>query len=247
VAAGRRGESFRRPAGEAHRQSARNGSQFQSLRNHQRQPGGGREESHHGLANRAFRRPASSEAITRYTKLVTDALADSATFENAVRLGCKAFFAEVLRANLPAANFIHSDFAMLNRRLADHYGIAGVPGETMQKVALKPEQRPGGLLTQASILKVTANGTTSSPVLRGVWMLKHLLGTPPNPPPADVGSVEPDTRGATTIREQLAKHSNQASCAGCHQYIDPPGFAIESYDVIGGFRDATAAAAQASR
>jgi hypothetical protein len=149
----------------------------------------------------------------------------------------EAFFTELLQSDLPVSNFIHSDFAMLNRRLADHYGIPGVQGEQFRKVSLPADSPRGGLLTQASVLKVTANGTVSSPVLRGAWVMKHLLGRPPQPPPPNVGSVEPDTRGATTIRELLDKHRNTESCMGCHSRMDPPGFALESFDVIGGWRD----------
>lgn len=147
------------------------------------------------------------------------------------------FFAEILNKNLSVANFIQSDFAMLNRRLAEHYGIPGVNGEELRPVKLSPDSPRGGLLTQASILKVTANGTVSSPVLRGAWVMKRLLGQTPPPPPANVGSIEPDTRGATTVREQLAKHRTMEICAGCHAKIDPPGFAMESFDVIGGWRE----------
>src|SRR3954463_9889818 len=89
----------------------------------------------------------------------------------------------------------------------------------------------------AAVMKVTANGTTTSPILRGAWVLDRLLGTPPAKPPVDVEAVEPDIRGATTIREQLAKHRERAECASCHAKIDPPGFALESFDVIGGWRD----------
>ncbi|HQU44052.1 MAG TPA: DUF1588 domain-containing protein, partial [Pirellulales bacterium] len=118
-----------------------------------------------------------------------------------------------------------------------HYGISGVEGEQFRRVSLPCGSHRGGVLTQASVLKVTANGTVTSPVLRGAWVLKHLLGQPPPPPPADVGSIEPDTRGATTIREQLAAHRNSAICASCHRTIDPPGFALESFDAIGGWRE----------
>lgn len=149
----------------------------------------------------------------------------------------EAFFSEVLHQNLPVNQFIHSDFAMLNSRLASHYEIEGVSGESLRRVSLPANSPRGGILTQASILKVTANGTTTSPVIRGAWVMKQLLGQPPAPPPPNVGSIEPDTRGATTIREQLAKHRNSETCAGCHANIDPPGFALESFDVIGGFRD----------
>jgi hypothetical protein len=92
-------------------------------------------------------------------------------------------------------------------------------------------------LTQASILKITANGTTTSPVTRGAWINQRLLGRTIPPPPPNAGSVEPDVRGATTIREQLDKHRSNASCAGCHQKIDPVGFALEAFDVMGGHRD----------
>ncbi len=148
----------------------------------------------------------------------------------------ESFFEEVLRHNLGVATLLDSDFAMLNRRLAEHYGIPGVSGEEFRRVPLPADSHRGGLLTQAGILKVTANGTLSSPVVRGAWVMKRILGHEPQPQPAGVGAIEPDTRGATTIREQLAKHRNADSCAACHQYMDPPGFALESYDVIGGWR-----------
>ncbi len=148
-----------------------------------------------------------------------------------------AFFAQMLRDDLPLANLIHSDFLMLNRCIAEHYGIGGVTGEEFRRVPLPAGCHRGGVLTQASVLKVTANGTVSSPVMRGAWVMKRLLGEPPPPPPADVPAFEPDTRGATTVREQLAKHRNQAVCASCHARIDPPGFALENFDVIGGWRD----------
>ena len=147
------------------------------------------------------------------------------------------FFDEILKQNLSVENFVDSDFAMLNGRLATHYGIPDVHGVSFRKVPLKPEFHRGGVLTQASILKVTANGSTTSPVLRGVWVLDRILGRPVPPPPPNVPAVEPDIRGATTIREQLVKHRATENCAGCHSRIDPPGFALESYDVIGGWRD----------
>ena len=151
----------------------------------------------------------------------------------------EAFFTEILHHDLPVANFIHSDFLMLNRRIAQHYGVGTdvAKSEEFVRVKLPADSVRGGLLTQASILKVTANGTVSSPVLRGGWMMKRLLGQPPPPPPPGIPGVEPDTRGASTIREILAKHSTSENCAGCHAKIDPPGFALESFDVIGGWRD----------
>jgi hypothetical protein len=93
------------------------------------------------------------------------------------------------------------------------------------------------LLTQASILKVTANGTTTSPVLRGVWVTERIMGHPVPPPPPGTPALDPDTRGATTIRQQLDQHRSQATCKSCHAKMDPPGFALESFDVAGGWRD----------
>lgn len=146
-------------------------------------------------------------------------------------------FAKMLREDLPASTVVDSDFAIVNERLAVHYGLDPVKGMAMRPVKLPEDSPRGGILTQASILKVTANGLSSSPVIRGAWILDRILGTPPSPPPPGVGSIDPDTRGATTVRGQLAKHSTDPSCAGCHQYIDPPGFALESFDVMGAWRD----------
>lgn len=147
------------------------------------------------------------------------------------------FFAEILKDDLSLANFVASDFTMLNGRLAKHYGIPGVEGWEFQKTTLPADSHRGGVLTMAGVLKVTANGTSTSPVTRGAWVLERILDITPPRPPANVPALEPDTRGATTIRSQLAKHREIADCAGCHTQIDPPGFALESFDVIGGWRD----------
>lgn len=147
------------------------------------------------------------------------------------------FFDELLKHDLPLTNFLTADFSMLNGRLAKYYGIAGVDGWAFQRVALPRDSHRGGVLTMAAILKITANGTNTSPVIRGAYVLDRILGMPPKPPPADAGTIEPDTRGATTIRQQLAKHRRIESCASCHVKIDPPGFALENFDVIGGWRD----------
>ena len=160
-----------------------------------------------------------------------DLLADSAVEET------RLYFAEMLRADLPARVAVASDFTFLNDRLAEHYGLPSVGGSALRRSALPPDSPRGGLLTQASVLKVTANGTTTSPVLRGAWVMERIVGKPLPPPPPGVPAVEPDTRGATTIRAQLEKHRSVASCAVCHAKIDPPGFALESFDIFGGSRD----------
>jgi len=147
------------------------------------------------------------------------------------------FFNEVLDRDLPLTNFVDSKWSMLNQRLGQHYGIPGIVGATMRRVELPDGSVRGGVLTQASILKVTADGSRTSPVLRGKWVLERIIGLPPEPPPPDVPAIEPDIRGATTIRQQLDKHRNTVACAGCHKQIDPPGFALESFDPIGGWRE----------
>ena len=148
----------------------------------------------------------------------------------------RLFVAELLKEDLPARNIVDSDFTFLNERLARHYGIEGIEGSKMRKVTLDAKSVRGGLMTQASVLKVTANGTTTSPVLRGVWITERILGfeTPPPPP---VPAVEPDIRGAVTIRQQIEAHRADASCASCHARMDPPGLALESFDVMGAWRD----------
>lgn len=158
----------------------------------------------------------------------------------------RLFVEELVKQNLPARNIIDSNFTFLNERLADHYGIPGVKGAPMRKVAVPRDSLRGGLLTQASVLKVTANGTTTSPVLRGVWIMERILGYQATPPPP-VPAVEPDIRGAVTIRQQLDRHRADASCASCHRTIDPPGFALESFDIMGGFRDRYRAFAEGAK
>src|SRR5688572_4653140 len=128
----------------------------------------------------------------------------------------RLYFAELVRADLPARNVVDSDFTFLNERLAKHYGIPGVTGATMRKVALPPGSMRGGVMTQAAVLKVTANGTTTSPVIRGHWINERILGIETSPPPPGVKAVEPDIRGAVTIRQQLEKHRADTSCASCH-------------------------------
>ncbi|MEM1294353.1 MAG: DUF1592 domain-containing protein [Verrucomicrobiota bacterium] len=161
----------------------------------------------------------------------TPLLMDSALWES------RAYFAEMLRRDLGAAFIAQSDFVMVNQRLAQLYDLPGVYGNHIRPVSLPTNSVRGGFLTQASVLKTSANGTVTSPVVRGHYVQVHILGDPPPPPPPAVPAVEPDITGATTIREQLARHSEDRSCASCHAQIDPPGFALEGFDVMGGFRD----------
>ena len=160
-----------------------------------------------------------------------DMLAESSLQET------QLFFSYLLKKDLPVRNIISSDFSILNSRLASHYGLPAVDGVAMRYVELPRNTVRGGLLTQASVLRVTANGTTTSPVTRGAWILERILGEPSPPPPPGVAAIDPDTRGATTIRQQLDKHRSAATCAVCHTRIDPPGFALENFDVFGGWRD----------
>jgi hypothetical protein len=151
----------------------------------------------------------------------------------------RAFFSAMLRENLPASVLVKADFVFVNDRLSKHYQLpnsAEISGSAMRRVTLPNDSPYGGLLTQAAILKVTANGTATSPVLRGAWIMERLIGEPPPPPPTSVPAVEPDIRGAKTIRELLAKHAEAEACAGCHARFDPVGLALENFDIFGRWR-----------
>jgi hypothetical protein len=154
----------------------------------------------------------------------------------------RAFFRELIKEDLPITSLVATDFAMLNERLVQQYRIPGlrsesVIGSEIRRVSLPPGSHRGGFLTQGAVMKVTANGTTTSPVIRGAFLMERFLGDPIPPPPANVPAIEPDTQGATTIRAQLDRHRADAACAGCHRKMDPAGFALENFDVIGGWRD----------
>ena len=148
----------------------------------------------------------------------------------------RAWFRKLLTQNLGVSHLVAADTLLINQRLAELYGIRGVAGAELREVPSAGTQR-GGFLTQASVLKVTANGTATSPVLRGVWVMERILGIPRDPPPPNIPAIEPDATGAVTIREMIEKHRADAACASCHAKMDPPGMALESFDVIGGYRD----------
>jgi hypothetical protein len=175
------------------------------------------------------------EDSTPSTTLYNDYYLDDALTEAALAES-QLYFEEMLRRDLPVRNVVDSNFTFLNERLAVHYGVPGVKGVAMRRVDLPPDSPRGGFMTEASVLKITANGTTTSPVLRGKWIMERILGFE-IPPPPPVAAVEPDIRGAVTIRQQLEKHRADASCATCHSKMDPPGFALESFDVMGAWRD----------
>jgi hypothetical protein len=147
-----------------------------------------------------------------------------------------AFVAALVRDNLPIRNLVSADFVFINERLAGHYGLEPVQGAAIRRVALPKSSPLGGLLTQGAILKVTANGLSTSPVLRGAWITDRILGEPPPPPPPGVPAVEPDIRGARTIRDLLAMHTKSRACASCHAKFDPVGLALENFDVMGRWR-----------
>ena len=147
------------------------------------------------------------------------------------------FFSHLIRENRPLTELIHADYAFVNAELARHYGIAGVSGDQLQKINLSDKHR-GGVIGQASILTATSAPLRTSPVLRGKWILETLLGTPPPPPPPDAGELPADDRSleGLSFRERLEQHRTQASCAGCHEKIDPLGFGLENFDAIGRWR-----------
>ena len=140
------------------------------------------------------------------------------------------FLQTLLNEDQSVARLIDADYSFLNSRLARYYGIDDVSGDELRRVDLSPRSHRGGLLTHGSILKVTANGSHTSPVVRGVWVSERLLGVPIPPPPDNVPAIEPDIRGAATIRDQLEKHRSVDACSSCHAKIDPAGFALENFD-----------------
>ncbi len=149
-----------------------------------------------------------------------------------------SYFAEMLRQNLPLREFIDSNWTMLNPRLALHYGITPPDSAEFQRVALTPEQHRGGLLTQASILSLSSDGTRHRPVHRGIWVSQAILGKTPPPPPPNVSAIQPNpvNEPKATIRQKLAAHKANPNCAACHAKIDPLGLAFDNYDAIGRWR-----------
>ena len=207
----------------------------------------------HQQINRLLAHPKSKRFLTSFTNQWLDLRninftqpdpkrfrAYDLTLEQSLLAETRAFISELITRDLPVTHLLKSDFTFLNTRLQRHYGLTDLPvkpGQGLQKIPIAPQRR-SGVLMQGAILKVTADGSITSPVIRGIWVNEHLLGQEIPPPPPGIPAIEPDIRGAVSIRDQLAKHSKSTSCAACHDKIDPSGFALESFDPIGQFRTA---------
>lgn len=148
-----------------------------------------------------------------------------------------AFFNHLVRQNRPVTELIHADYAFLNAELGQHYGIPGVTGNQVKKVAITDPNR-GGVIGMGSVLVSTSLPLRTSPVKRGTWILSTLLGTAPPPPPPDAGELPADDKSSEglSFRKQLEIHRSKAECASCHARIDPLGFGLENYDPIGRWR-----------
>ena len=149
-----------------------------------------------------------------------------------------AFFEEVLTQNRSIMDFLHSDYALVNERLAGHYHIPGIRGPHFRRVPIEPQSNRGGVLTSAAILAMNSDGKDSHPLKRGIWMLERILQDPPPPPPPNVPEVDltdPEIL-KMTLKERIADHRNKAACRSCHAKIDPWGIAFENYDALGVFR-----------
>ncbi len=145
-------------------------------------------------------------------------------------------FKLMVKENLPITTLVDADFVLVNDILSAHYNLPIQSGSQLKRVAVPTDSPYGGLLTTGAIMKVTANGTASSPIVRGAWVMDRLLGSPPPPPPANIPAAEPDIRGATSLKEQLHKHASNTACAACHATFDPIGFSLENFDIYGKWR-----------
>src|SRR5437763_13553703 len=148
----------------------------------------------------------------------------------AFRQETELFFDSVLREDRSVLDLIRADYTFLNERLAKHYGIPDVYGSRFRRVTLEPESQRGGLLRQGSVLSVTSYATRTSPVLRGVWVLRNIFGAPPPPPLPNVPSLDESTVAANLpMPERMAAHRSNAVCASCHRTTDPVGFSLEDF------------------
>ena len=174
------------------------------------------------------------ESITPDGRLFTDF---DDNLRQTFRHETELLFEKVMREDRSVLDLLKSDHTWLNERLAKHYGIPHVYGPRFRRVALGPEYERGGLLRHGSILTVTSYATRTSPVIRGKWVLENLVGTPPPPPLPDVPALDDNTVSASLpVRERLAEHRKNATCASCHNFMDPVGFALENFDAVGRWR-----------
>lgn len=151
-------------------------------------------------------------------------------------LETRTYLWHLIQENLPAGTLIDSDFSFLNQRLARHYGVEGIIGQDLRKVTFPKGSPRGGLMTMGSVLKVTTDGYDTSPILRGAWISKNIVGTPLSPPPESVPALEPEHDHAKTLKEQIEMHKSNKACYACHKSIDPYGFALENFDAVGEWR-----------
>ncbi|HEX5102216.1 MAG TPA: DUF1592 domain-containing protein, partial [Pirellulaceae bacterium] len=155
----------------------------------------------------------------------------------AMRRETELCFERIVREDRSVLDLVRADATYLNERLARHYGIPHVYGSRFRRVALDDDRHRGGLLRQGSILTVTSYATRTSPVIRGKWVLENLLGSPPPPPPANVPDLKDNTVSSRlSVRERLAEHRANATCANCHNLIDPAGLSLENFDAVGRWR-----------
>jgi len=164
----------------------------------------------------------------------------AAGLKDEMKTETRMFLRDLIDRDASVVEMLSSNHSFINRDLAKLYGVVDkVPSDSAEnfRKVIFDDARRGGLLGQASIMTVSANGIETSPVVRGVWLLENILGTPTPPPPDDVPAIDPDTRGATTIRDQIIKHRDNAACFQCHRKIDPLGFALEGFDPIGRSRE----------
>jgi hypothetical protein len=175
------------------------------------------------------------ESITPDSRLYPDF---DDNLRQAFRQETELLFASILREDRPVLDLLRSDHTFLNERLAKHYEIPHIYGSRFRRVPLDAVSVRGGLLRHGSLLTVTSYATRTSPVIRGHWILKNLLASAPPPPPPDVADLEDNTVSARLpVRERLAIHRANPSCASCHDRMDPVGFALENYDAVGRWRD----------
>ena len=158
--------------------------------------------------------------------------------ERSMVLETTQFFGDVFARNGSIREFLSSDWTVMNARLAMHYGMEFPLQAGFQRMSLKEGDHRGGLLTHASVLSLTSDGTRHRPVHRGIWVSEAIFGRTPPPPPPNVEPLEPtpSNKPKATIRDQLQAHATHATCASCHRKIDPLGFAFDNYDAVGRWR-----------